>query len=145
MIKTKITFITAYMTIYTTPYKDLDWRFEKFKRLCQTGIDIGVFCSRDVEDYFRKEILSIYKNVVLIDVLDLAETWTWQTYHKITDEIGDIELPNTRNPNKDTKEYLLLMNTKTEYMVRAIESNLFDSTHFAWVDFNIFYIFFGCI
>ena len=143
MIQTKTTFITAYMTIYTTPYKDLDWRFEKFKRLCQTGINLAVFCSRDVEDYFRKEILSIYKNVILIDVLDLNETWTWQTYHKVADEVGDIDLPNTRNPNKDTKEYLLLMNAKTEYMVRAIEKNVFNSTHFAWIDFNIFHIFQG--
>jgi hypothetical protein len=117
------------MTIYTTPYqnKNLDWRFDKFKKLCQTGIDLAVFCSRDVEDYFRKEILSVYKNVVLIDVLDLSETWTWQTYHKVADEIGTtIELPNTRNLEKDTKEYLLLMNAKTEYMVRAIEKNVFN-------------------
>ena len=139
---TRTTFVSAFMTIYDTPYqnKDLDWRFTHFKKLCKTGIELAVFCSRDVEEYFRREILANFKNVILVDVLDLSETWTYQTYQKVADESGPIDLPNTRNPEKDTKEYLLLMNTKTEYMVRAVEKNPFDATHFAWIDFNIFHI-----
>ena len=130
------------MTIYETPYqnKDLEWRFRHFKTLCETGIYLACFCSRDVENYFRQEILEVYQNVVLVDVLDLSETWTYQTYQKVANELGELELPNSRNTEKDTKEYLLLMNAKTEYMVRAIEKNPFESTHFAWIDFNIFHI-----
>ena len=138
----RTTFISAFMTIYETPYqnKDLEWRFRHFKTLCETGIPLACFCSRDVEAYFRREILGIYQNVVLVDVLDLSETWTYQTYQRVANEVGELDLPNSRNPEKDTKEYLLLMNAKTEYMVRAIEKNPFESTHFAWIDFNIFHI-----
>ena len=139
---TTITFVTAFMTIYETPYqnKDIHWRFRHFKKLCQTGISIAVFCSPDCEEYFRSEILTKYSNVVLIDIEDLSETWTYQTYQRVASEIP-IELPNTRTMEKDTTNYLLLMNAKVEYVKRAIEANPFQSTHFAWVDFNIFHIF----
>jgi hypothetical protein len=140
----KTTFVTAYMTIYDRPYqnKDITWRFTQFKKLCQTGIPLAVFCSRDCEEQFRNEILSEYSNVVLLEAIDLSETWTYKTYQKVAAEV-EIELPNTRCEDKDTAEYLILMNAKTEYVTRAIDINPFHSTHFAWVDFNIFHVFVG--
>jgi len=136
--------VTAFMTIYETPYqnKDMNWRFQHFKKLCETGISLAVFCSRDCEEYFRSEILTKYSNVVLIEAQDLSETWTYKTYQQVASEI-QIDLPNTRTKEKDTAEYLLLMNAKTEYVNRVIETNPFQSTHFAWIDFNIFHIFSG--
>jgi hypothetical protein len=105
------TFVTAYMTIYDRPYqnKDITWRFTQFKKLCQTGIPLAVFCSRDCEEQFRNEILSEYSNVVLLEAIDLSETWTYKTYQKVAAEV-EIELPNTRCEDKDTAEYLILMN-----------------------------------
>ena len=55
----------------------------------------------------------------------------------------EIEMPNTRCVDKDTQEYMLLMNSKTEFLQRVISGNPFGSTHFAWIDFSIFYIFRG--
>ena len=135
------TFVTAFMTIYDRPYqnKDMNWRFTHFRKLCDTGIPIAAFCSRDCEEYFRTEILTKYENVRLISAMDLTETWTYQTYKKVNDET-EVELPNTRTVEKDTAEYLILMNAKTEYVTKAIEVNPFQSTHFAWIDFRIFYI-----
>lgn len=145
-MKMPTTFVTAFMNIYETPFqnKDLEWRFAQFRKLCQTGIPIVAFCSRDCEDYFRTNILTQYPNVLLLDILDLSDTWTYKTYEKVQkDTDNSVELPNTRNDAKDTKEYLLLMNAKTEYIVRAIEQNPYQSSHFAWIDFNIFHIFVG--
>jgi hypothetical protein len=140
------TFVTAFMNIYETPFqnKDLEWRFMQFRKLCETGIQIAAFCSRDCEDYFRSEITKKYPNVLLLEVLDLSDTWTYKTYDKVQRETNNsVELPNTRNPNKDTQEYLILMNAKTEYIVKAVEKNPFNSSHFAWIDFNVFHIFGG--
>jgi hypothetical protein len=140
------TFVSAFMNIYETPFqnKDIEWRFIQFRKLCQTGIPLAVFCSRDCEDYFRSSILTKYPNVLLLEVLDLSDTWTYKTYEKVQMETNNsVELPNTRNHAKDTKEYLLLMNAKTEYIVKAIEKNPFGSSHFSWIDFNIFHIFGG--
>jgi hypothetical protein len=53
------------------------------------------------------------------------------------------QLPNytaSHNQEKDTKEYLLLMWNKTEYMREAILLNCFSSEHFVWVDFGIRYV-----
>ena len=138
----RTTFVSAYMTIYDQPYqnKDRRWRFAHFEKLCKTGIPLAVFCSRDCIDEFQTEILDKYSNVKLVEPLDLSETWTYKTYQTIANEI-EIDLPNTRCAEKDTVEYLLLMNTKTEFIKRAIEKNPFDSTHFAWIDFNIFHVF----
>jgi hypothetical protein len=132
------------MSIYDRPYqnKDITWRFTHFKKLCETGIPLAIFCSRDVEEQFREEILSQYSNVKLLEAINLSETWTYKTYEKVAAEI-EIALPNTRCEDKDTKEYLLLMNAKTEWVTRAMEHNPYDSTHYAWIDFNIFHVFTG--
>jgi hypothetical protein len=69
--------------------------------------------------------------------MDLKDTWTYKT----CDSIEGLELPNTRNQDKDTKEYIILMNTKTEFLKKAIIENYWNSSHFAWIDFNIFDVF----
>ena len=70
------------------------------------------------------------------DTLDLNETWVYKTC-----EILEYSLPYHRNEEKDTAEYMWLMNSKAEYLQRAIEKNPWKSTHFAWIDFSISYIF----
>lgn len=46
-------------------------------------------------------------------------------------------LPPHRNEQHDTRNFLCLMNAKTELVRRAIESQMHTSTHFAWIDFGI--------
>jgi hypothetical protein len=139
-----ITFVTAYMTIYDKPYlnKDQTWRFAQFEKICQTGISLAVFCSRDAEPGFREEILAKYPNVLLFATLDLYETHAHQTFMTVAKD-HEIGMPNTRCIEKDTAEYMLLMNSKTEFLNRVIQKNPFGSEHFAWIDFSIFYIFRG--
>ena len=52
-----------------------------------------------------------------------------------------LELPNHRNHEKDTFSYILNSHIKHELLEKAIVSNLYDSTHFAWFDFNIISLF----
>lgn len=138
------TFVTAYMNIYETPFqnKDLEWRFEHFHKLAITGIPLAVILSPDCVEYMEKKN---YPNVKIIRAMNLSETWVSNIFDKVQAEMGDEELalPNSRSIQKDTKEYILLMNAKTEFLKIAIENNPFGSTHFAWIDFNIFHIFGG--
>jgi hypothetical protein len=139
------TFVTAFMNIYDTVYqnKDLDWRFQHFRKLAQTGIQLAVFVSPDCIEYMNR-ILVEFPNVRVVRYVNLSETWVYQAFYKVQEQLGEpIALPNARNVEKDTKEYLLLMNAKTEYLKWAIENNPFGSTHFAWIDFNIYHIFGG--
>jgi hypothetical protein len=145
MEKTSITFVTAFMNIYDTPFqnKDVEWRFRHFKKIAETGIQVGVFCSPDCSEYME-QLVTEFPNVKVIQYMNLKDTWTYQLCDEAERTIGEsLALPNTRNAEKDTREYIILMNTKTEYLKMAIEANPWSSTHFAWIDFNIYHIFNG--
>jgi hypothetical protein len=47
-------------------------------------------------------------------------------------------LPTQRTVEKDTKNFLILMNSKLEFLKRAADAT--DSTHYAWIDFSIFHV-----
>jgi hypothetical protein len=59
-------------------------------------------------------------------------------FMKHVDNIQNI--PATNNPAKDTKEFLMVMWSKTEYMREAVLLNPFNTGHFVWVDFGIRYV-----
>lgn len=137
------TFVSAFINIYETPFqhRDDDWRFLHFKKLAETGIPLALIVSPEYKSYI--ENLN-YTNVRIVCTMNLNETWVYKTYKKMEEEFGEqLSLPNTRNVFKDTTEYILLMNAKTEFLKIVIENNPFESSHYAWIDFNIFHIFQG--
>jgi len=140
-----ITFVSAFMNIYDTPYqnKDIEWRFRHFKKIAETGIQLAIFCSHDCKSYMNI-LTEEYPNIKVIKYIDLSETWTYQLCAEVEATIGEpLSLPNSRTIEKDTREYIILMNAKTEYLKMAIDENAWSSTHFAWIDFNIYHIFQG--
>jgi hypothetical protein len=74
---------------------------------------------------------------IAIHYIELDELETY----KETMEQENILLPDIHTPEKDTKEFMILMNSKIEFVKRAIEQNPFQSTHFAWIDFSISHVF----
>ena len=145
MNQSNITFVTAFMNIYQTPFqnKDVELRFRHFKKIAETGIQLAVFCSPDCSEYMN-ELIREFPNIKIIEYMNLQDSWTYKLCHEVEAKLGEpLALPNTRNIEKDTREYIILMNTKTEYLKMAIEKNVWSSTHFAWIDFNIYHIFQG--
>lgn len=140
-----ITFVTAYFNIYETPFqnKDIEWRFRHFQKLAETGIQISLFCSPDCKNHVD-QMLQKFHNIRVLQYMNLYDTWTANTLKEVETEIGEpIGLPDSRNVEKDSREYILLMNSKTEFLKMAVEKNVWNSSHFAWIDFNIFHIFQG--
>ena len=145
MKQSNITFVTAFMNIYQTSFqnKDVEWRFRHFKKIAETGIQLAVFCSPDCSQYMEN-FMKDFPNIKLIQYLDLQDTWTYKLCDDVENKLGEpILLPNSRNFDKDTREYIILMNAKTEFLKMAIEKNAWSSSHFAWIDFNIYHIFQG--
>lgn len=143
--RTNVTFVTAFMNIYQTPFqnKDVEWRFRHFKKIAETGIQLAVFCSPDCLEHMNT-LMQEFPNIKLIQCIELRDTWTHKLCDEVEAKLGEpLALPNSRNVEKDTREYIILMNAKTEYLKMAIETNVWSSTHFAWIDFNIFHIFKG--
>jgi hypothetical protein len=134
-----ITFVTAFFKIYDEPpLKDrtIDWRLINFEKLALTGIPLLIYTC---QDYYLllAPFLEKYPNLHIGKIMEFKDTETWRTIS----QIENLRLPEKRCVTKDTKEYIALMNAKTEFMKYTVEENPLNSTHFAWIDFNIFHIF----
>lgn len=133
IIQQKVTFVTAYIDLLEdrSTEKSPQVRFDQFRRLAQSGIAICLFVSSTyIEEV--KEICKIYPNIYLMPTIELTDTWTYQTTI-----LSNVALPDQRNHNKDTHNFMVLMNAKPEFIYKTIKVNPFKSTHFAWIDFSI--------
>ena len=167
-MKTNITFVTSFIDIYEnhSNNRNIGWRYERFRELADLGIQMYIFrgirgirgtkvppdapsfseggidggnTEGRIEEEFdggSEEGNIDWEKNVYWDTLDLNETWVYKTCETL-----EYTLPYHRNEEKDTAEYMWLMNSKAEYLQRAIEKNPWNSTHFAWIDFSISYIF----
>lgn len=140
------TFVTVFMDIYKgrpCRGRDLVWRFEKFFEIVETGIQLCVYVDKTGEQLL-KEYESLFPNIHLMDIVSLENTWVYRLCEQYMG--GDsseetLKLPDNRTVEKDTFEYMWLMNSKIEFLHDAIQRNPFQSTHFAWIDFNISHVF----
>ena len=130
------------MTIFVTAFIDLkedrsqeksaETRCAHFRNLAATGIPIYLFMSRCYQEMYNR-IVGAPENVTI----EYAELEDLDTYKDIAGT--DYGLPAKRTPHKDTANFMILMNAKTEFMHMAME--VCDSKHFAWIDFSIFHVF----
>ncbi len=132
------TFVTAFMNIYNKPVmgRDLEWRFNHFEKIANTNINICLFISNSYYEVFKDKLNNLEN--VKVYISEFENSWIYDIINKYKDKIN---LPNNRNIEKDTKEYILLMNQKIEYVKRIIDLNPWNSDYFAWIDFNINHVF----
>ena len=132
----QVTFVTAFMNIYNDDETKLLWRIEKFREIAETGISLCVYVDKTGFELLPL-LVPLYPNMVIMPVISLEETMV----SKICNQYTDLSLPRIRNESKDTLKYLILMNSKIEFLNDAIEKNPWQSTHFAWIDFNVSHVF----
>ncbi len=138
--KYNITYVTSLIDIYDKPVngRSLDWRFEHFEKLVKSNIPICLFISQKYYDYFNEKLINLSQNYILdINILDFNNSFIYN----IVNNNSNLLLPNNRNHEKDTKEYMILMNQKIEQIKLTIDKNPFNSNYFCWIDFSINYIF----
>jgi hypothetical protein len=105
--------------------------FERMMDVLGPEVNVCVFtCFDTIITKDRPNIVFFKEN--------FQDSWTFQTIKNIE---GDVELPLKRNEFKDTKNFMILMNAKAEYVNKAIDLNPFEnSTHYAWIDFSIAHV-----
>lgn len=135
-----ITYVSAFLDLYDIDEKRSKIRspekcFEYFSKLSSTGIKICFFVSKIYEDYAKK-MCELYPNISLIQTLELEELNTY----KLSLSVEDVGLPFNRTEYKDTKNYMIMMNAKTELVKKVIDTNPHNSTHYAWIDFSVCHI-----
>jgi len=138
-----VTFVTSYLKIYDEEY-DLTKTFEKrldlFLKLLEERINVCIFISPEFETLF-KDLCIKYDNLKIIEICSIEDS----IFSKMAINYYDIYgLPEKRSIIKDTKKYMLLMNSKIEYVKKSIDLNPFNTNYFAWFDFSLPYIFKYC-
>jgi hypothetical protein len=135
-----LTYVTAYLNIYKEkiPLQRTNaWRMQNFRNIAATGIKICIIISPDLEQEIRC-LIHEFPNIFILKTMNIEDTWVFKECEKFK---GDYILPSMRNEMKDTEDYLLLQNSKMEFIQLAIDANPFNSSHFAWIDFSIAHMF----
>ena len=103
---------------------DLDEYLNRFRHLAETGLPILLFLDR----LFDGKVS--YPNV-WVEPTSITELPLWQRLQGV-----DVILPRHRNPSKDTLDFLIIVNSKTEFIRRAAELYP-EFARLTWVDFGI--------
>jgi hypothetical protein len=145
-----LTFTSSFIHIYNTPYdhRNNEWRIERFKEIASTGIKLCLYISSEFIETM-KDLCIKYPNIRVMRVLSIQETKIWNLWNQDRLERSQSALsssqsallPENRKVEKDTIEYLCLMNSKLEFIGDTIRENPFQSEYFAWIDFNISHVF----
>jgi hypothetical protein len=128
------TFVTAFLDLREDRRKDKSWERcgELFQKIAATGIPIHCFISASV-----KESLQLPESPhIHYECIELEDLDTYKSIHGL-----EYTIPQTNTPHHDTTNFMVLMNAKTEFMQKAIEQDIHQTTHFAWIDFSIFHVF----
>ena len=123
-----LTYVTAFLKLYE---HDSTERLEQVKALLKINAPLVVFVSQCYID----QLYALRSTNILYYVLNLEDTRTYQLLSPFKDR-----LPENRNTQKDTFEFLTLMSAKAELVNRVAASNPFQTEQFAWIDAAIFHI-----
>jgi hypothetical protein len=115
--------VTGFYDIYNKP-ENFKKYFDLFYKVGISGIPIILFTSPNFAEQFKT-----FPSVMTISI----ELSDFELYNLCINFDGD--LPEIRNNNKDTKEFLALMNSKIEFILNA--SRLCTDDTFIWIDFGI--------
>jgi hypothetical protein len=122
------TFVSAFLDLGEDRSKDksVEKCFGLFGQLAATGIRIHLFLSRCYEGMITAPNVSI-------EYIELDQLHTFKDISGM-----DYALPSNRTPHHDTKNFMILMNSKIEFIHRAMQK--VQSPHYAWIDFSIFHV-----
>ena len=122
-----VTYVTAFLDLHEDRSKDksFDTCFAHFQYLINANIPIVVFLSRRFLDRIHPS------EMITIVPIELEEL---ETYKETTSNV----LPLHRTDYHDTKHFMILMNSKIEFVRKAMD--IVPSSHYAWIDFSIAHV-----
>ena len=129
-----ITFVSAFILQRTGHAKHtLNEYWRHFETLAASGLPIVLCLDPSLrvagEDWCRR-----FPNVRVLAYRELADT---AIYRAISGQ--PVQLPSHRG-ERDSLEYMMIGNSKLEWLQRAARLNPFATTHFAWIDFGVAHI-----
>jgi len=104
-----------------------------FETLAASGLLIALFLDQKLPAVVSARF-NRFPNVRIVAYVTLAETALCRALFGKT-----VQLPQHRD-EPDSLEYMLIGNSKLEWLQRAARANPFATSHFAWIDFGIAHI-----
>lgn len=135
-----LTLVTSYINYYHTPILNHNFRLLFLKKLVQLEIPLIIFVSPDCVKVIEGFIIA-QKCQRHVSIVPLAKSFFQSSYMYLTAmETPDepLKLPTHRLEPKDTLEYMCYQHSKVEFTSRAATINPYQSTHFAWCDYDLF-------
>lgn len=131
-----VTFVTAYLNLQESRPADktVERHFQLFQNFVDAGLPIHVYLSRCYMDMFQQHFGS--HPTIRVEACDLEDLQTYKELEGLT-----LNLPAVRQHEHDTQNFMILMNAKVELMARTIDSNIYPSSHYAWIDFGLCHVF----
>ncbi len=128
-----ITYITS--LIYTQKNENIGDLLTHFINFASSGLKIILF----INDNHDTSIFEHFENIKIIKWSGgLHSTQVWTSI--INNEI-EYALPDNRNIEKDTLEFIMNGHAKYQFIMQVIETKMWNTTHYAWIDFNLFHLF----
>jgi len=138
-MKYNTTFVSAFYTLEQTPYFKTElgvqsWSSKPLIHLIKTGIYLCLYIDTDSqhESMFYKLEKEFPNFKIMPYRISRRDLWV----SKLIGKYASVELPAERNRDKDTLEYMSYMHSRFEFIEDAVSENPWDTTHFAWIDFN---------
>jgi hypothetical protein len=129
-----LTFVSCMIDLNEVRERKTNTYFELFRKLASSGIKIHLFVSKSFEKY-----LVDFQDNVYVEFIELEDLILYKKLQNVK-KLVNISLPVLRNEIKDTENYMVVQNSKVEFVYRASEKNVYNSSHFAWIDFGILHI-----
>ena len=132
-----VTFVTAFIDLNEpnrSKVRTTNQYVSLFKLLASSKVPICLYVSSSYES-IGIELQLEFSNVKLMPIINLEDTETYKIINSCNPS-----LPPIQNIEKDTKEYFILMNAKSEFVYNITLLNPFNTEHFAWIDFGIFHV-----
>ncbi|MEQ1841550.1 MAG: hypothetical protein ABL994_14170, partial [Verrucomicrobiales bacterium] len=106
----------------TRPFAEYRAHFDK---LVATGLPIVLYLDRSLPE-------ETFPSTVSVIPISIEELTLWKETRGL-----DLQIPATRNPIKDTADYIIIVNSKTELVRRTIALGLPGNQHL-FIDFGLF-------
>ena len=130
-----ITYVTHYFVQEGDYESNREWSIDRLHDLVQLRIPLIIYISQDQID--TVSAIPGHPHVML----QIVDPETLEI-HQIIDRCKHfLSLPENRHPVKDSWQHMWKMHCKVELLNHASNINPWSSTHFAWLDYNITYLF----
>jgi len=123
-----LVFVTALLDLREDRSKDrsVEVRVRHFQKVGRSGIPIVLFLSRSYASYE-------FPANVRVEWLEYEDLLLYKTFLD-----KPVRLPSRRTEHHDTQAFLILMNSKVDLVLKAMD--LVPASHYAWIDFNVTHV-----